>query len=107
MLRSLLATRVAGLIVVSMFFTEGWAQFDSWADINGLRDWLTQVVQSVKPYHTLLHIALITVWVFPALASESWRARAAMLVATAALHCVLLCTFYFQWIHDFGLDEGG
>ena len=106
-LRTLLATRVAGLIVVSMFFTEGWASFDSWSDVGGLRDWLTQVVQSVKPYHTLLHIALITVWAFPALASESWRARAAMLVFTCALHCVLLTTFYFQWIHDYGLDEGG
>jgi len=106
-LRALLETRVVGLIVVSIFFTEGWAQFDSWSDIGGFRDWLTQVMQTVRPYHTLLHIALITIWAFPALASERWQVRAAMLVFTFALHCVLLCSFYFRWIHDYGLDEGG
>ena len=106
-LRALLATRVAGLIVVSIFFTEGWAAFDSWADVGGLSGWLTQVVQSVKPYHTLTHIAFITIWCFPAMSSESWRARAAMLVATAALHCLLHASFYFQWIATYGLDEGG
>ena len=38
----LLRTRVVGLIVLSMFFSEGWGQFDSWADIQrmGLGGWL-------------------------------------------------------------------
>lgn len=102
----LLTTRVFGLILLSMFFTEGWGQFDDWSDIAGFQDWLTQLVQNVQPYHTLTHIAFLTVWTFIAM-TIGWRARCAQLVATTAIHITLHATFYFQWIKTYGLDEGG
>lgn len=104
----LLRTRVVGLIVLSMFFTEGWGQFDTWAQIQGLGfgGWLLALVQNVQPYHTLLHIAFITVWTFvPMTLGPVWRVG--QFVITSALHILLLSTFYFRWIKDFGLDEGG
>lgn len=104
--KPLLFTRVAGLIILSMFVTEGWGQFDSWAELNGFSDWLTQLVQNRQPYHTLLHIAFITVWTFLAM-SVNWQWRAAQLVFTAFLHAFLHATFYFRWIADYTLDEGG
>ena len=59
--KRLLRTRVAGLIIVTLFLTEGWGQFDSFAGIGGFRAWLTELVQGIRPYHTLTHIAFITV----------------------------------------------
>ena len=47
-LHRLIMTRVAGLIVVSMFLTEGWAQYDSWSDIQGFGDWFLQLFQSIR-----------------------------------------------------------
>jgi hexosaminidase len=104
----LLSTRVVGLIVLSMFFSEGWGQFDSWADIEamGFGGWLLALVRNVQPYHTLLHIALLTVWTFVSMTMGP-RVRVAQLAFTAALHILLLSTFYFAWIKEYGLDEGG
>lgn len=108
--RPLFKTRVCGLIILSMFFTEGWGQFDSWAQVTGFRDWLTQLVQNNQPYHTLLHIALITCWTFLPMTMD-WRARVGQLLATTAIHLTLHATFYFRWIAEYppgqGLDEGG
>lgn len=104
--KPLLTTRVTGLIILSMFVTEGWGQFDSWAELNGFGDWITQLVQNRQPYHTLLHIAFITVWTFLAM-SVNWKWRAAQLIFSAFLHAFLHATFYFRWIADYTLDEGG
>lgn len=104
--RHLLTTRVAGLILLSMFLTEGWGQFDSWAGLAGFGDWLGQLLRNVQPYHTLLHIALLTVWIYVPM-TMGWRARAYCLLATALLHCLMLATFYFRWVGVYGLDEGG
>jgi len=106
--RRLLQTRVIGLIVLSMFFSEGWGQFDSWVQIQrlGFWGWLLALVQNVQPYHTLLHIALITVWTILPMTLPA-KFRVLQLIATACLHTILLSTFYFRWIADYGLDEGG
>jgi hypothetical protein len=102
----LFKTRVVGLILLSMFFTEGWGQFPSWSALTGFGDWIGQLVQDNQPYHTLLHIALITVWTFLAM-TLGWRVRAAQLLLTACIHIALHATFYFRWIRDYNLDEGG
>lgn len=102
----LLKTRVFGLILLSMFFSEGWGQFDSWSDIGGFSTWLLALVQNVQPYHTLLHIAFITVFTFVPM-TLSWHWRAAQLVFSFALHCLIHFTFYFKWVKVYGLDEGG
>jgi len=108
--KPLFRTRVVGLILLSMFFTEGWGQFESWSDLSGFRDWLTQLVQDNQPYHTLTHIAFITVWTFLPM-TMGWRVRAAQIVGTTLLHITLHATFYFRWIAEYppgqGLDEGG
>ena len=85
---------------------EGWGAFDSWSDIDGFSDWLLQLVRSIKPYHTLLHIAFLTVWTYIPM-TMGWRVRVGQLVLTAVIHTILLSSFYFRWIHDYGLDEGG
>jgi hypothetical protein len=104
--KPLLQNRVAGLIILSMFFTEGWGSFDSWGDIGGFGDWITRLVQNRAPYHTLLHIALVTVYTFLPM-TMGWRVRVAQFLFTAALHMTLHATFYFRWIALYTLDEGG
>ena len=106
--RKLLLTRVLGLTVLSLFFSAGWGQFDSWQDATqgGLGGFLLALLQSVQPYHTLLHIAILTVYTFvPMTLGPAYRAG--QLLFTASLHALLLSTFYFQWIKVYGLDEGG
>lgn len=102
----ILTTRVVGLILLSMFMTEGWGQWQDWSDFNGVGDWLHQLVSNPQPYHTLLHIAFVAVWTFYAM-SLPWYARAGQLVLTIAIHTTLLATFYFKWVQSHFLDEGG
>jgi hypothetical protein len=102
----LFRTRVVGLIVLSMFFTEGWGQYQSWSGIDGFGDWIARLVRDNQPYHTLLHIAFITVWTYVPM-TLGWRVRAAQMAVTTAIHILLHATFYFRWIKDYDLDEGG
>ena len=127
-LRDLLRFRVAGLIILSAFVTEGWGSFDTFP--ASFSDWWLQVCLGRRPfqyciyhccsslaslqtvrdphiYHTLLHIAFVTVWTFPAMATPGLWPRLLQLGVTAALLVTFHATFYWVWIKTYELDEGG
>ena len=104
--RELASVRVPGLIMLSLFVTEGWGSFPNWRDVSGFGDWLGTLVRNPAPYHTLTHIAFVTVYTFPSMCGPPW-VRVAHLLATSALLAALHATFYFRWISSYFLDEGG
>lgn len=66
-----------------------------------------QTVRNPQIYHTLLHIAFVTVWTFPAMATPGLWPRLLQLCVTAALLVTFHATFYWVWIKTYELDEGG
>lgn len=103
---SVFKVRVIGLILLSMFFTEGWGQFNDWTKITGFANWLSSLVQDNQPYHTLLHIALLTVYTFIPMTMGT-KIRFLFMIGTVLFLILLHATFYFRWIRDYNLDEGG
>ena len=105
----LVSTRCIGLIILQVFTDRDIDEYSSWVQVqeDGLGGWLLHVARSPYLYDTLTQISFTSLWTFWAFASLSSCARVALLVFSLVLQLVVFASFYWDWVIEYGLDQGG
>lgn len=104
--------RGLGLILLGVVLHRLTGSYDSWSRLvetwhrDGPAAFLLATIKR-RPFETLTHIGLTTLFVLPVLAAPGW-VRALYAAAAAALHVGLSLTFYYAWnlTEPVGIDGG-
>lgn len=99
--------RSVGLFILATAFYGLNGNFKSWDDVVelGALGYVTQLL-SGRPWATLAHIAATALWILPVI-HRGPRARFAFLVFTTALYWAMSQVWYYQYVGEARVSEGG
>ena len=100
--------RSLGLLLLGLVIHHLGGKYEAWDQLRGLTvgEFMNRGLRS-RPFQTLVHIAVTSLWVLPVVA-RSWRVRVGFALFSGGLHLVLSHLFYYEWVHadPRGIDGG-